>query len=312
MLAKRYFVRFSICLVAALLIGGGSGAARAQSEIAAGPLPPAKPAAAFCDRAETTADFQACLKKRVDDAQARLNEVVARIEGAALMVSPVSSAQEQGESPQPRPVTPDELKIMRDNQKSWLAYRDSQCEWEKSRAEAALSRIEELACLADLTEERVARLATLYWKDNSEDPREFGTLERWMNMVAYDNPDVFWRYYDVRESDLDCNGIPEKIMPGLRMNKEGSATIMMALAENPATGRPTIYTASLPVQLTSSEETPEDVSWCGVDFSMEIITDEEGQSDKSCPSRLVLTGTACPPVSLLWNGKHYQWQKDAK
>lgn len=312
MALQRYISGF--LFVMAGCAGLVMAAASVKAQDPATPLPAAKPATAYCDQAKSTADFQDCLKRRLDDAQGRLSDIFARWERDIPLVMPAGET----EAADSDVLTPESLAALKVNQKIWLAYRDAQCQWEKERAAPALARIEELGCLAGLSEERADRLAALYWRAETTMPLEYGSLARWMNVVAHDYPTVFWRYNDVVEADLDCNAVLENIMMGVELAADGTARVVVALAENPATGLPVIRRADLPLRdpgtaVEAEEETESAPApfLCGTQLALNVVDlpdAAERNAQGQCGAALQISDGQCNPILLVWDGKKYDWQ----
>ena len=150
----------------------------------------------FCEDAQSTADSMACIKKRHDNAQKHLNTTFEKI------------IKTQGENK-------DNIQALNDAQTNWLSYRDQECKWATQQVEnESLHRIEELACLTTLTQQRIRILEETLSRQQAENVKEYGTFPRWMNVVAKNYPSIFWRYGDQLDVDLDCDKQNEKIMAG--------------------------------------------------------------------------------------------------
>ena len=197
----------------------------------------------FCDSATSTADMMSCVKMHKDDAQADLSKAY------DLMASSLSG---------------EEKAAFDKVQEKWLAFRDAQCGWEADQTKLdALRKVYELSCVANLTELRIMDLKTFIEDGESQVPREFGNKPRWMNVLARDYPETFWRYGDARDIDMDCDGRNEWVMGGVRIKGEGKAaqkgepggasavpgavSVVVAIAENPVVGRPRVDLLDFPV-----------------------------------------------------------------
>ena len=180
----RYF--FVIFLAGALAVFTYSGVAQSAGQ-----------AFRHCEHAQNTTDILGCVKIRHDKAQEKLNTVFEKVLG--------QQPADQEEN----------LSTLRAAQKDWIVYRNQQCSWETQQVETeSLKRIQELDCLAELTEQRTGVLSSsLKQEENAEAETEglekYSAFPRWMNVVARENPDVFWRYGDHMRVDLDCDGQDE-------------------------------------------------------------------------------------------------------
>ena len=71
----------------------------------------------FCEKADSTAATQACLKRHLDSAQRRLNMVYQKLSGQ---------------------LEDEDKTSLEELQQSWIAYRDAECEWESTQSETCL------------------------------------------------------------------------------------------------------------------------------------------------------------------------------
>lgn len=262
---------------------------------------------AFCGQADSTAASQGCLKRHLDSAQSRLNKVYKKL-----------TNELEG----------DNLASLKDLQATWLRYRDAECMWEADRsATPSLKRINELSCMARITDDRVD-LLTIALSDHSDEgvQREYGSFPRWMNVVAKDNPRVFWDYGKRTSYDLDCDGDDEYIMQGLTMKSvkvsdeeadedENPAVtfeqnIVLAIVQNPPTGRPKAQTFSFPVREAESSE-----SLCSGDVSIDFgehpepetpeSDDEDESAEPTCRAFVKINDKGCAPKMISWASKSF-------
>lgn len=266
----------------------------------------------FCGKADSTAASQECLKRHLDSAQKRLNKIYNKL----------------GDSLESEKL--DELKEL---QQTWLTYRDSECMWEAERSETpSLKRVNELSCMARVTEDR-ADLLTIVYGDGEDTSiqREFGDFPRWMNAMAKDNPSVFWDYGRRTEHDLDCDGESEYIMQGIETSslpdaekeegeedkareKRFSQEVVVAIAQNPPTGRPEVKTFKFPVMDQDNNEIicSNDIS---LSFDKRVLEQESEQGSKeeseeeikteNCDAVLTINHKGCEPKTIFWSGKDF-------
>ncbi|MCB1556109.1 MAG: DUF1311 domain-containing protein, partial [Alphaproteobacteria bacterium] len=239
----------------------------------------------YCDAAESTADFQDCVNRRYKDAQIALNDVFDLL---------LAEGKENNNAASDPAVKPDEA--LETVQKNWLSYRDAQCGWEKDRAESAgLARVYELACLASLTEARTARLMKAFARTESAAPPEFGNWPRWMNVVAHEHPDIFWRYGTVHQTDLDCDGRAERVMTGLSVADDHE--IAVVVASNPDNGKPDVALMTAP--LHAADVPDEEPFLCGPVLRIEEIASPQEENDEgNCSAALTLRDGLCPALVL--------------
>lgn len=264
----------------------------------------------YCAKADSTAATQACLKRHLDMAQKRLNSVYQELFGSL-------DEKKQGE--------------LKDLQDTWLSYRDAECMWEAESSETpALKRINELSCMARVTEDRADILSVVSEADERvSGVREFGSFPRWMNAVAKDNPSVYWDYQDRQSYDLDCDGEDEHVMQGVRLSVEDVASfeaedenaelagetkvffsqnVVVAVVQNPLTGRPSSQLFKFGV----IEEAKGDQEICNDRISYKYIPDssENSEENSSCEARLELTAKGCKSKNIIWDGKAFALQAE--
>ncbi len=288
------FFLFLIFIPALLIIASGKAALSQKS-------------ADYCDKVESTADAMACINRNKQDIQKRLNEIY-----AALL-------EEQGET---------NKSLLGTAQTLWVAYRDAQCSWETGNVKTpALERVSELSCLTALTKIRTDLLASILNREKEETPREFGTNPRWMNVLAHDYPDVFWRYGHWIRTDMDCDGNEEQVMSGISFSDKGednvdgvqNINVVLAISNNPETGKPKANIFRIPV--TKKEET---VHFCKETVDLMLVPhpltnhplkEDSSQKDAaatketpldSCSMALQAADQLCTPVQLFWNGTAYE------
>lgn len=227
----------------------------------------------FCEKADSTAATQACLKRHLDSAQGKLNKVYEQL--AATL------DEEQQNS----------LKSL---QQKWIDYRDSACTWEQEQSESpSLQKLNELSCLVRITTDRKDILMAIYEHDVKSDiPREYGSFPRWMNVVAKDHPNVAWFYGSREAADLNCDESEEYTMTGL--DKKGQ--LVYAVVRNPEIGR-----AQADLFTFSNDENAE----CGSEPSfLKVVksADEEG----NCPSEITVKRKGCDDSKIVWTGKKFE------
>lgn len=263
---------------------------------------------AYCSQADSTASTQNCLKRHLDSAQKRLNKIY-----TALNVGLDSEKR-------------DELKAL---QKSWLEYRDAECMWEAARSEnTSLKRINELSCMARVTEDRADILTVANDPDTKMGGvREYGSFPRWMNVVAKDNPDVQWDYSGRTGYDMNCDGEDEYLMQGVRTSpidlpklEEGddqaqgaaaySKEVVFAVTLNPSTGRPISQSFAFDVQKTVADE-DHLTAICSdkveVTYSNQVLAKAADSDDvaPNCNARLTLGSKGCAGKIITMVGKGF-------
>lgn len=257
----------------------------------------------YCSHAESTAASQKCLQRHLDASKKRLNRVYQELN---------------------KTVEGDALEKLKELQVSWLAYRDAECSWEASLSEnPSLKRVNELSCLARVTDDRADILSVALQDekasdDQSETQREYGAFPRWMNVVAKQAPKVTWNYKDRTRFDLDCDGDDEFVMTGLSYKASEDPvlhTVMyhVALSENPPVGKPTVRMFDFDV--IAENQDGEDI--CSVSPNMSFTAGEQNQDsdnevDVSCSARLTLKSKNCQDQVIYWSGTEYALEKAAE
>ncbi len=249
-----------------------------------------------CDQADSTADAFGCVNRRNQDIQEKLNQVFEAI---------IATQDEETKA------------MLGAAQKNWIIYRDAQCEWESGLTDtASLKRVYELSCLASMTERRVKLLESVQMREKETSPREFGAQPRWMNALAHDYPDIFWRYGEWQSADMDCDDEDEQIMTGLSVARiQDSVTIgddevaedahheveiVIAVSENPKTGRPKATLFRLPVS-----DKYDGAHLCRPAINLEVIDDPSKSDEVACGKALQINDKSCEPLIIYWDGSGY-------
>lgn len=253
-----------------------------------------------CDKADSTAAALDCVNRQNQLTQEKLSQTF--------------KATVEGQSEEARA-------MLNEAQKDWIIYRDAQCKWEAGLSEApALARVAELSCLNALTEGRIAILESVRNRAEDKSPREFSDQPRWMNVLAGDYPDIFWRYGAWQSADLDCDEEDEQIMTGIAVarvqdsveigdgqaKEEGHHEVEMVIAvsENPLTGRPKSKLLRIPV----SESKTDAPHLCRPSVRLEVVdrpSGAEGGTTGACSRMLQIADPVCPSLNIYWNGKTY-------
>lgn len=240
----------------------------------------------YCEDITNTSEALACVNRHKEDAQIRLNMV---------FVDLAKTMQD----------TPADREALQDSQNAWLSYRDDHCVFAAKRAGTpALERIYELSCITDLTEQRAELLAMSLYQGAREQPREFGTFPRWMNVLAHENPGTFWRYGKRLEMDFDCDGQAEEVLTGVavspaRADAEATgiqADLVVAISSNPPTGRPQAHV--LTFQLRGG----------GTGFCSPLVTlaPVAGLEREHCSPALKISDDVCFETVLRWTGTRFE------
>ncbi|MEZ5918398.1 MAG: lysozyme inhibitor LprI family protein [Alphaproteobacteria bacterium] len=293
------FSIFSICLYVFALLH--IPAAQADSRFS------------YCKKGESTADVMACAKKRYEDAQDALDRIF-----------------EQGLSG----LDFADTQLYRAAQKGWVAYRDRECAWQARQADSeSLKRIEELSCLKTVTERRTAALQAALNEQKDKNtaitpvaPESEGT-PLWMNVLAGENPDIYWRYGDRIEADMNCDGITEHIMAGLKTpsgtmgtGQDQQITALIGISESPPIGRPRTYVIEPPAAHASQTE-KESLPSCGTTLLLKILerpapdideiqgAETQETTQPFCAAALLVERARCPLATIYWNGNSFEVEK---
>lgn len=252
-----------------------------------------------CEKARNSADVMKCLTRKHDASQEALNSVF-----------DVLSLENSGA----------ELDELKNIQAHWVEYRDRECAIETANLETeSLKRLETLRCLQRLTQYRIEALQNSMKFDVA--PAVFGetaaALPRWMNALASDYPDVYWAYGAQTKGDLDCDGDDEYVMRGLRPLADMiMAEPVVAISENPLTGRPRAVVVTPVFSQAQEEETA--APGCGLvtgleiakpaalDISQEAHDVETGRQTVACGAQLIVRAAHCKRSAVyVWDGKDY-------
>lgn len=266
-----------------------SSGARAQTHIHTG----------FCDQADSTAATQTCLKRHLQSAQKRLNAIYQKLNDK---------------------LEAEKLEELKTLQKSWLDYRDAECMWEaENSVTPSTKRLNELSCMARLTEDRADILTVVHGDEIPQSVRkEYGSFPRWMNVLAKDYSGILWDYGKRKSYDLNCNDEDEKIMIGFKTDNVDSSEeqqshlyskeLMVAIVEDQPVGRPEATILTFPVQKQDGEENicKDDVSLGFTSETAEPVEgDEEQKTEQACLTKMTVSAKGCEPKTILWTGKSY-------
>ncbi len=226
----------------------------------------------FCEKADSTAATQACLKRHLDSAQRRLKMTYQKLSDQLV------SEQKT------------KLTFL---QNSWISYRDAECDWESDQSEdVSIKKLNKTSCLARVTEDRADLLSVLY-NDGvvSDEPREYGSFPRWMNVVAKDSPAVAWFYGARRAADINCDGEDDYIMQGV----DKSGNIYLSLTQNPTIGRPKHQNFAYMKNGGACFDK--------ITFIPHVkTTPDEGEA---CQSYVEVKAKDCDGQSIIWAGKKF-------
>lgn len=263
----------------------------------------------YCDQADSTAATLDCVNKHNQDVQTKLSSTFKAI---------IDQQDEETRA------------LLNEAQKNWIIYRDAQCKWESGLPQTpSLERIYELSCLTEMTERRIAVLETVKTREEKEEPREFGAQPRWMNALANDYPQIFWRYGEWKSADMDCDDEDEQIMTGIsvahiqeaiKIEADGTSEeeahheveIVIAVSENPEAGRPKAKLFRVPV----SDDQALNPRLCRPAVRLEIrdqaqdVTGTEAQKP-FCKNALQVSDRTCGDLMIFWDGEDYVLQAEA-
>lgn len=244
-----------------------------------------------CAKASSSADVMRCLSGQNERLQEELNSVFDQL-----------SAQSSGEA----------LVKVKDVQGRWIQYRDLECARETDNINRqSLGRLEKLRCLNRLTGERVNAIRTNLQNEERATLGETGAPPRWMNALAVDYPETFWRYGARVVGDLDCDQIDEYVIEGARVDiKTNRIVPVLAISENPRVGRP--VSTVIERYYTAEAEGDEEKMPC--DFVNDLQFDkahEEPVADTDfvvCKNAILVQSNACGMQRLFWDGKAYGFE----
>lgn len=243
------------------------------------PRPPIKP---LCAHIESTSDAANCLMKELEDASERLNKVFVKIK------------QSQ---------TEEKTSEVKNAQISWNAYKNEHCNWiSKQKENPSEQHLGLISCKTDVTEKRIDSLSRALHTDK-QTPTEYGDLSRWMNVVAFDYPDIFWQYHKRMRTDLNCDGTDEWIMLGNKIQtKDNTQQIdfTLAISDNPKTGRPRSELFTIPLDESSAAP-----HLCSPNIKIVANTDEIVEKTQ-CATHLKISDNQCTAIYLIWDDEQYK------
>lgn len=250
-------------------------------------------ASGACDSARSTADVISCESTQHKHIEGLLNE--------AFSAADKASADE-------------ELESLKDIQKKWLEYRDQECALESDQVEdGSLKRLQELRCLNRINEERIGALDTMN-EDTATKPIDIKAQPRWMNALANDYPDVFWRFGESLSLDLDCDAEDEVIMTGLRIAPKTDALMaIIAITEKPDTGRPQSETFSLflmPHEQSKAKSGAYDDKRHVCSSSLSLRPVPHPNAEETCGIALEVSDASCAPHILYRVDGKYQFLEE--
>lgn len=291
-----YNTKTIVILVAALLLGTAIFVSKASAQKPEEMAPYLH--AGFCDDITTTADALTCLTDHKNAAEARLKEI------SVTYTSGLDA---------------DQVQAFHESEEAWIAFRDKSCALEKSMAEGAiLQQLALTSCVAVETDHRAARLANLTEIDGSRRIAlsEYGLLPRWLNAVLKQDRDIFWTSRRAIETDLNCDGRKEQFLTGLAVSdapapnqmdeKEVTsltydAQVALALASDPAVGRPDILVLRVPVRSSVQEG---ELAFCSDRIAVTLQDKEGSEADAvtGCMPQEIVVSTPsredCAPIRL--------------
>lgn len=232
-----------------------------------------------CEQAEHTADMVSCLSTRNEKAQDHLNETFLKV---------LDQSQDDA-------VRTEEL---RDIQKDWIIYRDKECQHQVGAQETtSLKRVQELKCLESLTTQRIGVLESSLVEEGEDDQN---MLPLWMNALSSDYPSVFWDYGNRVRMDLNCDGVGEYAMLGLKSGGADDVESVLAVVSTPETGRAETNFWSFETNLGEGESAQKQS--CTAPLTMKTVPYPKAKPEvenvthdhmASCISTLNVTDRAC-------------------
>lgn len=252
-------------------------------------------ASGACDSTRSTADIISCESAHHKHVEGILNEAFDAADRASV---------------------DEELQSLKNTQKEWLEYRDQECVLESQQVEdGSLKRVQELRCLNRINEERVDALSIMN-EDTAVKPIEIKAQPRWMNALASDYPDVFWRFGESLSLDLDCDSEDEVVMTGLRISPKTDALMaIVAVTEKPEIGRPQSETFSLflmPREKTDAAEAAKVDKRHVCNSSLNLRAVQHPNAQGTCPRALEVSDASCEPHILYWTDGKYQFFEESE
>lgn len=246
-----------------------------------------------CSGIESTSDAALCLKDQLTDAEHRLHSIF------------VSMTKKREDKTQEKLIS---------SQRHWNEYKKEYCLWESQNTSSpSEEHLKLISCKTLLTEQRID-LLNKQLHQNIEEPIEYGQLPRWLNVIAFDYPNVFWQYNKRIETDLNCDGSKEWIMIGTSLNRKDfkaaqetptqtndnlyAMDFVVTIAENPKIGRPQSQLFKIPLNQNTQ----------GVHLCSPIVElqNKKSTENKNCSSSIEISDNSCQTIHIYWNDNDYK------
>lgn len=250
-----------------------------------------------CLQAKTTAEQQACMKNRLLTVQ--------------------DSLQKQYEATEKGVADPAIREQLQNAHKEWLSYRDSHCQLQADLTDVSgLAPLSTTHCQIRLTLQRQRELSGLLSDpaDLRPLPEDFDMRPRWINALGRYSG-YYWEIGQEFETDLDCDGVIEYVIPGLVQSKEDGMEIwhpVLAHVSYPIAGAAEANVFEVNDHGMETEEV------CVPPFSFEKIrmpspkpeaADEQNRENASCQAQIVIKWQGCSPYSLEQNENGLSFEK---
>ena len=244
-----------------------------------------------CNDLRSSADVMGCLSTQNEQVQDQLNEIF-----------DIVSQQSQA----------DDLAVLKEVQAQWLVYRDMECAHQTGVFETqSLQRLENLRCLNRLTQERIAALKQVIKNEAlGFMTGEVSDAPRWMNALAQDYPNVYWRYGERISGDFNCDDADEQIMTGVEMNSEvGGPEMVVAISDNPVMGLPKSQLLKLSLHSFAVCGAQIKIDQVSLDIVMDGVDDQVDSEDgRQCDVALKVSAEECGVEYIAWDGEKYSLQ----
>jgi uncharacterized protein YecT (DUF1311 family) len=237
----------------------------------------------FCDQVQSTADMMSCVNLHKEDAQKKLHKAYETLT---------------------RDLSAEQKEAFETAQQHWLKFRDAQCKWEAEQSGMdALRKVYELSCIANQTELRLQEMNAYIAFDGQERTTELGSKPRWMNIIAREYANIFWRYGDVLELDMNCDGQNEWVMSGLQLTKDTDGSNAMqaviALADNPPIGKPKMNLYQFAITPDTQAQ-----SLCQAQIKLSASSHKMAENN-NCSTALKVSDTVCAPYLIYAENGNY-------
>lgn len=228
----------------------------------------------FCQTAQTTADLVTCSGQHLQAESNRLKILFDRI---------VTLYQDDLEK----------LAALNDRQNEWINFRAQTCQAEANIYEGgSLARVQNISCQARMTADRSNHFISILNGFGEGDIPTFSSPPRWVNVMINDYEDVFWTFAKNVMADLDCDGVDEILVRGLKKQDDESYKHVTAVIDRHKSGKAQIVLINF-----------NDRKNCEIANDIDVVTlpspkPEVNDTEKTCHQAVTIKTKQCGLYAL--------------